>query len=104
MVPTNSASSSPTHIPVPDFTERLRSGLADRYLIERELGRGGMARVFLAQEQHPRRQVAIKVLDPAIAAAIGPERFLREVDLASKLTHPHILPVFAAGEVDGILY
>jgi len=89
---------------VTDYLDRLRTGLADRYQIEREIGRGGMARVFLAEERHPRRQVAIKVLDPAIASALGSDRFLREVDLASKLAHPNILPVFAAGEVDGILY
>jgi serine/threonine-protein kinase len=89
---------------VTDFIERLRAGLAPRYQIERQVGRGGMAQVFLAHEQHPRRQVAIKVLDPEIGRVIGPERFLREVDLASKLTHPNILPVFSAGEVDGILY
>lgn len=87
-----------------DSLERLQSSLAEQYSIERELGRGGMAQVFLAQQRHPRRHVAIKVLDPSIAAVIGPDRFLREVDLASKLAHPHILPVFAAGEADGCLY
>jgi serine/threonine-protein kinase len=63
-----------------------------------------MATVYLAVEHHPKRQVAIKVLDPNFGAALGPERFLREVDLASKLTHPHILPIFAAAEADGLLY
>jgi serine/threonine-protein kinase len=79
-----------------DVTSRLSTALADRYVVQRELGRGGMARVFLAEEQHPKRHVAIKVLDPEIAAVLGPERFLREVDLASKLAHRHITPVHAA--------
>jgi TolB-like protein len=82
----------------------VRSALAGRYAIERELGRGGMATVYLAEEPHPRRHVAIKVLDPALAAVLGPERFLREVELASKLSHPHILPIFAAAEAGGLLY
>jgi TolB-like protein/tetratricopeptide (TPR) repeat protein len=84
--------------------ERLQKALADRYAVERELGRGGMASVYLAQERHPQRHVAIKVLDPAVAATLGRERFLREVDLASKLAHPHILPIYAAAEADGLLY
>ena len=63
-----------------------------------------MAFVFLAEELHPRRRVALKVLDPQIAAGLGPDRFLREVDVASQLAHPHILPIFAAGEADGLLY
>ena len=84
--------------------ERLRQALSGRYAVERELGSGGMATVFLAEERHPRRHVAIKVLDPTLAAVLGPERFLREVDLASKLTHPHILPIFAADEAEGLLY
>lgn len=87
-----------------DPVERLRTSLADRYTIERELGRGGMATVWPAEEHHPRRHVALKVLDPAIAAALGRERFLREVDLAAKLTHPHILPIYTAGDADGMLY
>jgi serine/threonine-protein kinase len=81
-----------------DSLIRLTTALAGRYTVERELGRGGMAQVFLAEEQHPERPVAIKVLDPEIAAVLGPERFLREVDLASKLTHPHIVPVHAMGD------
>jgi serine/threonine-protein kinase len=63
-----------------------------------------MATVFLAEERHPNRQVAVKVLDPQFATEIARERFLREVDLASKLTHPHIVPIFAAGEAGGLLY
>ena len=87
-----------------EVATRLRSALAGRYTLERELGRGGMATVWLAAEHHPRRHVALKVLRPEIAQALGPERFLREVDLAAKLTHPHILPIHSAGEADGLLY
>ena len=82
----------------------LRRRLAPHYSVERELGSGGMATVFLAREEHPSRRVAIKVLDPLVATRLLRERFLREVDLSSKLTHPHIVPIFAAGEVDGLLY
>ncbi len=82
----------------------LRRRLAPHYSVERELGAGGMATVFLAREEHPSRRVAIKVLDPLVATRLLRERFLREVDLSSKLTHPHIVPIFAAGEVDGLLY
>src|SRR5262249_22774958 len=72
---------------------------------ERELGKGGMATVFLARDlRHHRRAVAIKVLDPELAAAIGPERFLREIEIATGLSHPHILPVHDSGSADGLLY
>jgi len=87
-----------------DILQRVSVALAHRYRIDREVGRGGMALVFLAEEHHPRRKVAIKVLDESRQPMLGPERFLREVDLASKLTHPNILPIFAAGEADGLLY
>jgi len=82
----------------------LGPALPVRYRLEREIGRGGTARVFLARELQPERDVAIKVLEPGIAALVGHERFLREVDIASKLSHPHILPVFAAGEAGDLLY
>jgi len=78
--------------------------LAPRYVLEREVGAGGMARVYLATEDHPHRKVAIKVLDPDLCTRLFRERFLREVELASNLTHPHIVPVFAAGGVDCYLY
>jgi serine/threonine-protein kinase len=78
--------------------------VSDRYTIDREIGRGGMATVFLAMEHHLRRKVAIKVLTPDVATLVLRERFLREVNLVSTLTHPHIVPVFAAGEADGLLY
>ncbi len=87
-----------------DLMDRLRPALPTRYRLVSEIGRGGAARVFLARELRPQRQVAIKVLDPAVAATVGAERFLREVELASTLAHPHILPIFAAGEADGLLY
>src|SRR6266513_504659 len=87
-----------------DVLDTLRASLAPRYDVEREIGAGGMARVFLAVEQHPHRRVAIKVLDPELSTKLLRERFLREVDLASKLTHPHIVPLFAAGEAGGLFY
>jgi tRNA A-37 threonylcarbamoyl transferase component Bud32/TolB-like protein len=87
-----------------DLLARTQAALADRYTVEREIGRGGMATVFLAEEHHPKRKVAIKVLTPDVATRLLRERFLREVNLASTLTHPHIVPVFAAGEADGLLY
>jgi serine/threonine-protein kinase len=89
---------------VDELVEQLQSILSDHYTIVREVGRGGMATVFLAEEKHPRRQVAVKVLDPHFATEIARERFLREVDLASNLTHPHIVPIFTAGEAAGLLY
>jgi serine/threonine-protein kinase len=87
-----------------DFLQTLQDALPERYTLERELGRGGMATVFLARERHPNRQVAIKVLQTGITLRLGRERFLREIDLLSNLTHPHIVPIFAAGEADGLLY
>ncbi len=68
------------------------------------LGRGGMAVVYLAQDVKHRRQVAVKVLNPELAAAVGPERFLREIEIVARLTHPHILPLHDSGEADGLLY
>ena len=87
-----------------DPFEQLRPALADRYALERELGRGGMATVYLARELKHGRLVAIKVLRPEIAGALGPERFLREIELAARLTHPHILPLHDSGQVGGFLY
>src|SRR6266480_1185563 len=84
-----------------DVLDTLRASLAPRYDVEREIGAGGMARVFLAVEQHPHRRVAIKVLDPEVSTRLLRERFIREVDVSSKLSHPHIVPIFSAGEVDG---
>src|SRR2546427_2080419 len=87
-----------------DLVERLRAALADRYTIERELGHGGMATVYLAQDRKHRRRVAIKVLRPDLAAALGPERFLREIEIAAKLAHPNILMLIDSGEAAGLLY
>src|SRR6266705_1068290 len=87
-----------------DVLDSLRATLAPRYDVEREIGAGGMARVYLAVEQHPHRRVAIKVLDPEVSTRLLRERFIREVDLSSNLSHPHIVPIFSAGEVDGLFY
>src|SRR5437870_1600276 len=87
-----------------ELVARLRAALADRYAIDRELGRGGMASVFLARDVKHDRSVAIKVLRPELAAALGAERFLREIEIAARLTHPHILPLHDSGEANGFLY
>lgn len=87
-----------------DLIVRLKAALADRYNIERELGCGGMATVYLAQDLKHEREVALKVLRPELGAAIGPERFLREMRITARLTHPHILPLHDSGEVDGFLF
>ena len=84
--------------------DRLRESLSQSYSIDRELGRGGMATVFLAQDSKHERVVAIKVLHPDLAASLGPDRFLREIKLAARLNHPHILPLFDSGIADGLLY
>jgi serine/threonine protein kinase/Tfp pilus assembly protein PilF len=84
--------------------DRLKQALADRYAIERELGSGGMATVYLAEDLKHHRQVAVKVLRPELSATIGPERFVREIEIAAKLSHPHILPLFDSGEAGGFLY
>jgi len=84
--------------------DRLRTALAARYSIERELGRGGMATVYLARDIRHDRAVALKVLQPEVAAAFGPERFLREIRLTARLDHPHILALLDSGEADGLLY
>ena len=87
-----------------DPLDRLKAALADRYPIERELGHGGMATVYLAHDVKHGRHVAIKVLSPELAAMLGAERFLREIEIAAKLSHPHILPLYDSGQVDGLLY
>src|ERR671927_1495957 len=81
-----------------DLQEQLQRGLSGRYALERELGRGGMATVYLAQDLRHDRPVALKVLHPELAATLGPERFLREIKLAARLQHPHILSVHDSGE------
>jgi serine/threonine-protein kinase len=89
---------------MPDQLDRLKNALADRYALEREIGSGGMATVYLAEDLKHHRQVAIKVLRPDLAATLGPERFLREIEVAAQLQHPHILPLHDSGEADGFLY
>jgi len=84
--------------------DRLTAALADRYKIERELGQGGMATVYLAEDVRHRRRVAIKVLHPELSAVLGPDRFLKEIELTANLQHPHILPLFDSGAVDGLLF
>jgi tetratricopeptide (TPR) repeat protein len=87
-----------------DALNHLTAALADRYTIERELGSGGMATVYLAEDLKLQRQVALKVLKPELAAAVGAERFVREIEIAAGLTHPHILPLHDSGEADSFLY
>jgi len=87
-----------------DLLARVTSALADRYRIERELGQGGMATVYLAEDLKHHRLVAIKVLKSELSAVIGPERFLREIETAARLNHPHILPLHDSGEAGGFLY
>jgi len=87
-----------------ELEERLRIALAGRYALERELGRGGMAVVFLAHDSRHDRVVAIKVLRQEVAAALGAERFLREIQIAAKLHHPHILPLYDSGTAADLLY
>jgi eukaryotic-like serine/threonine-protein kinase len=89
---------------LPTNTADLQAALADRYRIEHELGRGGMATVYLAHDVRHDRPVALKVLRPELAAALGPERFLRETKLTARLQHPHILPLFDSGEANGQLW
>jgi eukaryotic-like serine/threonine-protein kinase len=84
--------------------DRLQASLADRYRIERELGRGGMATVFLAHDLKHDRPVALKVLDANLAQVLGPERFLREIRLSARLQHPHILAVHDSGDAEGQLW
>ena len=88
--------------PIP--IDRLRGTLAGSYTIDRELGRGGMATVYLAQDTKHERLVALKVLHPDLAASLGPDRFLREIKLAARLNHPHILPLHDSGDAGGFLY
>jgi len=89
---------------VSDTLDRIRSSLAARYAIGRELGRGGMSTVYYAHDERHDRDVAIKIFPPALAAAIGSERFEREITITSRLSHPHILPLYDSGEAAGALY
>ncbi|MHC4767133.1 MAG: protein kinase domain-containing protein [Planctomycetota bacterium] len=87
-----------------ELLAELQAALRDRYTIERELGRGGMAVVYLAHDVKHGREVALKVLRPELGSSVGAERFLREIQLAAKLTHPHILPLYESGEANGLLF
>jgi len=87
-----------------DVIERLQSAIADRYRVERELGQGGMATVFLARDLRHEREVALKVLRPELAAVIGGERFLQEIRVTANLQHSHILPLYDSGAAGGFLY
>jgi serine/threonine-protein kinase len=89
---------------VTDISDRLTAALADRYTIERELGAGGMATVYLAHDVKHDRKVAVKALRPELAAVLGPERFLNEIKVTANLQHPHILPLHDSGEADNFLY
>lgn len=87
-----------------DTVTRLNAALEGRYAIERELGEGGMATVYLAEDVKHSRKVALKVLKPELAAVVGAERFLAEIQVTANLQHPHILPLFDSGEADGFLF
>ena len=89
---------------MPELLERLQQALADRYRIEGELGEGGMAVVYLAEDLRHHRHVALKVLRPDLAATLGAERFLREIATTAQLAHPHILPLLDSGDADGALF
>jgi serine/threonine-protein kinase len=84
--------------------DRVNDALTGRYSIERELGQGGMATVYLAHDERHGRKVAVKVLRPELAVALGAERFLREIQIAANLTHPHIVPLHDSGEANELLY
>src|SRR6188508_995940 len=86
------------------IADRLTAALGDRYRIERELGAGGMATVYLAQDLKHDRQVAVKVLREELSASLGKERFLREIKVAAALQHPHILPLYDSGAADNLLF
>jgi tRNA A-37 threonylcarbamoyl transferase component Bud32 len=88
----------------PDVAARLSSAISGRYRLERELGRGGMATVYLAADLRHKRKVALKVLKPELAAVLGAERFVHEITTTAALQHPHILPLFDSGSADGFLY
>jgi serine/threonine-protein kinase len=98
------ASSAPAELQVDSLKERVEHDLGGRYALKRELGQGGMAIVFLADDLRHDRKVALKVLRPEISAEIGAERFSREIKMAAGLTHPHILPLYDSGEAGGLLF
>jgi len=87
-----------------EVRDRLRATLSDRYTVDREIGRGGMATVYLAEDIKHGRQVALKVLHPELAATLGSDRFLREIQIAARLQHSHIVPLYDSGQADSLLY
>ena len=87
-----------------DLQDRVRIAVADHYEVEREIGRGGMATVYAAQDRKHHRTVALKVLHPHLAVNLGPERFLREIQIAARLQHPHIVPLYDSGQAGDLLY
>ncbi len=87
-----------------DPLNRLTTALADRYAVQHELGSGGMATVYLAEDLKHKRKVAVKVLRPELAAVLGAERFVQEITTTANLQHPHILPLHDSGDADGFLY
>jgi TolB-like protein/tRNA A-37 threonylcarbamoyl transferase component Bud32/Tfp pilus assembly protein PilF len=95
----------PRTMPTGEFeVSKVRRVLADRYRVERVIGEGGMATVYLAEDLKHKRKVAVKVMRPELAATLGSDRFLREVEIAANLSHPHILPMYDSGEAEGVLY
>ena len=84
--------------------DRLTTALADRYRVEGEIGRGGMGTVLLARDLKHDRSVALKILSPELAAALGPERFLREIAIAAGLNHPHVVALYDSGQAGGTFY
>ena len=89
---------------MPEPIAQLNTALAGRYVVEKEIGRGGMATVFLARDLRHDRLVALKLLDPELGAVLGVERFLSEIKVTANLQHPHLLPLFDSGEADGLLF
>src|SRR5438094_5264144 len=87
-----------------DALAQLKSSLADRYAVDREIGRGGMATVYLARDMRHNRKVALKVLNPELGAVLGVDRFLAEIQVTANLQHPNLLPLFDSGEADGLLF
>jgi eukaryotic-like serine/threonine-protein kinase len=88
------------YAPMDVVPRAIASALDSRYALEREIGRGGMATVFLAEDRKHHRHVAIKILHPELGSAVSAERFLNEIDIVSGLSHPHILPLFDSGEAE----
>src|SRR5947207_5297557 len=87
-----------------NVVDQLTTALAGRYTVDREIGRGGMATVYLARDLRHNRRVALKVLNPELGAVLGVDRFLAEIQVTANLQHPNLLPLFDSGEADGLLF